>query len=158
KRPRHAPYRDFLRHLHLFLADTQADLGRHAEAAEAAAAAPGLTPEHWKSARDAAGILTRCARLAAKDPAGPEAPRPALARAYADQARSWLREAARRAANDPEGLNELARLMASDVSLEVHDARQAVELAALAVKQRPQAGEFWCTLGIAHYRAGAWRA
>jgi tetratricopeptide (TPR) repeat protein len=158
KRPRHAPYRDFLRHLHLFLADTQADLGRYAEAAEAAAAAPGLAPEHWKSACDAASILTRCARLAAKDPAVPEGARPALARAYADQARSWLREAARRAANEPKALNDLAWLMASDVRLEVHDARQAVELAGLAVKQQPEVGEFWCTLGVAHYRAGAWRA
>jgi tetratricopeptide (TPR) repeat protein len=158
KRPEHARYRDFLSRLHLFLADTQVDRGRHAEAAEAAAAAPGLTPGHWKAACDAASILTRCARLAAKDAAVPEAERPALVRSYADQSRSWLRDAGRRAANEPKALNDLAWLMAADVRLEVHDARQAVELAARAVKQRPQAGEFWCTLGVAHYRAGAWRA
>jgi eukaryotic-like serine/threonine-protein kinase len=158
KRPRHAPYRDFLRQVHLFLADALAELGRHAEAAEAAAAAPGLTPEQWKTARDAASILTRCARLAAKDAAVPEDARPGLARAYAEQARSWLREAGRRAANDPEGLNDLARLMAFGAEPEVSDARQAVALAGLAVKQRPEVGEFWCTLGVAHYRAGAWRA
>jgi serine/threonine protein kinase len=158
KRPGHVPYREFLRHLYLVLADVQVDLGRYAEAVSAAAAVPELAPEHWEYAFDAARILTRCARRAAKDAALAKDSRPELARGYADQARSWLWEAARRAANDPKGLNDLAWMMASDVRLAVHDARRAIALADLAVKQRPQAGEFWCTLGVAHYRAGQWRA
>ena len=55
-------------------------------------------------------------------------------------------------------MNYLAGLMASDANPEVRDTRQAVELARLAVKQRPEVGEFWYTLGVAHYRAGQWRA
>jgi serine/threonine protein kinase len=158
KRPRHAPYRDFLCHLHLFLADTQVRLGRHAEAAEAAAAAPRLDANRWQAAFAAAGYLAPCARLAAKDPALSEDARQGLAKAYADQTRSWLGEAARRTANDPKGLNDLAWLLASDTDPMVRDARRAVELAGQAVKQRPEVGAFRCTLGVAYYRAGEWRA
>jgi tetratricopeptide (TPR) repeat protein len=158
KRPGHAPYRDFLRHLHLFLADTQAGLGRYAEAARAAAAVPGLAPERWQFACDAASILTLCARLAAKDAALPEDRRRHLVRDYAEQARSWLEEAGRRAADDPKGMNDLAWLVAADPDPLARHARWAVELAGRAVKERPKVGTFWCTLGVAQYRAGQWRA
>jgi tetratricopeptide (TPR) repeat protein len=157
-RPGHAPYRDFLRHLHLFLADTQAGLGRYAEAAKAAAAVPGLAPERWQFACDAASMLTLCARLAARDAALPEDRRRHLAREYAEQAGVWLEEAGRRAADDPKALNDLAWLVAADPNPVAREARRAVEWAGRAVKQRPKVGAFWCTLGVAHYRAGQWRA
>ena len=48
--------------------------------------------------------------------------------------------------------------MASGADPEVRDPRQAIALAGLAVIQRPEVGEFWCTLGVAHYRAGEWWA
>jgi serine/threonine protein kinase len=158
EQPRHAPYREFLRHLLLFLADVQAGLGRYDEAASAAEAVPDLAPERWELAFDAASILTLCSRLAAKDSTLPEDRRQSLARTCAEQGRSWLEESARRAADDPKNLNDLARLAASDPDLSVRDARWAVELAGRAVKQRPEVAAFRCTLGVAQYRAGEWRA
>jgi uncharacterized protein HemY len=35
---------------------------------------------------------------------------------------------------------------------------EAIDLAKKAVKATPTAGNYWVTLGIAHYRAGQWRA
>jgi tetratricopeptide (TPR) repeat protein len=157
KRPGHVPYREFQRHLLLVLADVQVDLGHYAEAVAAAAAVPELAPEHWEYAYDAARKLTHCARRAAKDAALAEDQRPGLARGYADQARSWLREAARRAASSAQGLNDVAWRMASDANPEMRDTRQAIELAKEAVKRQPEVGAFWFTLGVAHYRAGEWR-
>jgi serine/threonine protein kinase/tetratricopeptide (TPR) repeat protein len=158
RQPRHALYRDYLSHLHHAHADTLASLGRHAEAARAAADVPRSDPKRWQSAFVAARLLARCADLAAKDPALPEDSRRNLAPAYAKQAHSWVEEAARRAAEDSRGLNSIAWLLASDPRPVLRDPRRAIELATRAVKQRPKVGAFWCTLGVAHYRAGQWQA
>jgi serine/threonine protein kinase len=157
KRPGHGPYREFMRRLHLVLADTQAGLGRYADAASTVGALPALAPERWEYAFDAASILTLCGRLAAKDAALAEDRRQILTQTSAEQARSWLEEAARRAADDPASLNALAWVVASDADLSTRDARWAVELAGRAVKRRPEVAAFRCTLGVARYRAGEWR-
>jgi eukaryotic-like serine/threonine-protein kinase len=158
RRPDHPPYRDYQRHLHHVQADMLTRLGRHAEAAKAASAVPRLGAGRWQSAFVAAGLLARCAGLATEDTALPEGKRGELARAYADEARFWLQEAGRRAANDPRGLNHLAWLVAADTDPVLRDSGRAVEFAGQAVKQRPEVGAFWCTLGVARYRAGEWQA
>jgi serine/threonine protein kinase/Tfp pilus assembly protein PilF len=53
--------------------------------------------------------------------------------------------------------NELAWLLATCPKLKIRNARRAVELSREAVAQMPQAGGYWTTLGVAHYRAGDWK-
>jgi tetratricopeptide (TPR) repeat protein len=52
--------------------------------------------------------------------------------------------------------NNMAWLLANCPDRSVRDAAQAVESAQKAVALEPQAGGFWNTLGVAHYRAGNW--
>jgi Flp pilus assembly protein TadD len=54
--------------------------------------------------------------------------------------------------------NELAWLLATCREAKLRDPAQAVELAKKAVQQTPKDGGYWNTLGIAHYRAGNWKA
>jgi tetratricopeptide (TPR) repeat protein len=55
-------------------------------------------------------------------------------------------------------LNNLAWLMCTCPDPRVRDAAQALELAKKATGQAPQHGFLWNTLGLAHYRAGDWKA
>jgi serine/threonine protein kinase/Tfp pilus assembly protein PilF len=158
RQPDHPPYRDYQRHLYHLRADMLTRLGRHAEAAKAAMAVPRLGAGRWPFALVAAGLLARCAALASKDTALLEGKRRDLAGAYADEARFWLQEAGRRAAKDPKELARLAWQVAADTDPVLRDSGMAVEFARRAVKQRPEVGAFWLTLGVAHYRAGQWRA
>jgi tetratricopeptide (TPR) repeat protein len=41
---------------------------------------------------------------------------------------------------------------------QTHDPRRAVALAERGVKLAPEVGGYWRTLGVAHYRAGDWKA
>lgn len=50
--------------------------------------------------------------------------------------------------------NDLARLLATCPDPKVRDPKKAVELARTNVNRMPRSGEFWSTLGLAHYRAG----
>jgi tetratricopeptide (TPR) repeat protein len=55
-------------------------------------------------------------------------------------------------------LNELAWFLATCPDVKLRDPKQAVELAKKAVELAPDAGSNWNTLGVAHYRAGDWKA
>ncbi|HUE72043.1 MAG TPA: protein kinase [Pirellulaceae bacterium] len=55
-------------------------------------------------------------------------------------------------------LNNLAWFMATSADLKLRDASQAVALARRAVDLAPREGGHWNTLGVAHYRAGDWKA
>jgi tetratricopeptide (TPR) repeat protein len=54
-------------------------------------------------------------------------------------------------------LNELAWLLATCPEAKYRDPKWAVELAKRAVELKPQEGNYWNTLGVAHYRAGSWK-
>jgi tetratricopeptide (TPR) repeat protein len=54
--------------------------------------------------------------------------------------------------------NALAWLLATCPDAKQRDPDRAVEAAKQAVQLAPQAGGFWNTLGVAHYRAGDWKA
>jgi uncharacterized protein HemY len=56
------------------------------------------------------------------------------------------------------GCNVSAWLLATAADPKSRDPQAAVRLAQKAVAQAPQTGEFWNTLGVAHYRAGDWNA
>jgi tetratricopeptide (TPR) repeat protein len=54
--------------------------------------------------------------------------------------------------------NALGWLFATAVEPSMRDSRQAVTLARKAVELAPKEGNYWNTLGVAHYRAGDWKA
>jgi serine/threonine protein kinase/tetratricopeptide (TPR) repeat protein len=53
--------------------------------------------------------------------------------------------------------NDFAWLLATCSEAKFRDAKRAVELAKRAVELKPQEGNYWNTLGVAHYRAGSWK-
>jgi tetratricopeptide (TPR) repeat protein len=53
--------------------------------------------------------------------------------------------------------NSLAWFLATGPGAEFRDAKRAVQLAEQIVKQAPDTGAYWNTLGAAHYRAGNWK-
>jgi tetratricopeptide (TPR) repeat protein len=59
--------------------------------------------------------------------------------------------------NDAGAHNEAAWLLATCPDLKLRDPRRAVELARKAVQLAPHEGNYWNTLGAAHYRAGDWQ-
>jgi tetratricopeptide (TPR) repeat protein len=54
--------------------------------------------------------------------------------------------------------NNLAWLLATCPEIRFRDAQRALELAKRAVELAPKQGGHWNTLGVAHYRAGDWKA
>ncbi len=54
--------------------------------------------------------------------------------------------------------NNQAWLLATTPNPKGRDPRRAVDLAKKAVELAPKDGTFWNTLGVAHYRAGSWKA
>jgi tetratricopeptide (TPR) repeat protein/serine/threonine protein kinase len=54
--------------------------------------------------------------------------------------------------------NALAWLLATCPDAKLRDPDRAVELARKAVELAPKEGNYWNTLGVAHYRAGDWKA
>ncbi len=103
---RHPILRSLLQDFYTNLAETHVQLGKHAEAARAAAELPRLDPEGWRAYRRAAGFLARCVPLAELDTRLSENERRALARTYADRAMTWLREAIRRGLLEIDQLRE----------------------------------------------------
>jgi tetratricopeptide (TPR) repeat protein len=91
--PRHPFYREVYSDTRRVLAATLLELGDHAGAAEAAADLARVAFDPAGDAYKAAGFLSRCIALAAKDAKLPEARRPELAREYADRALAALRQA-----------------------------------------------------------------
>jgi WD40 repeat protein/serine/threonine protein kinase/tetratricopeptide (TPR) repeat protein len=63
-----------------------------------------------------------------------------------------------RLAPQPSWQNDLAWLLATCPEPKIRKPQQAVELANAAVTRMPREGTFWNTLGVAHYRAGDWKA
>jgi WD40 repeat protein/tetratricopeptide (TPR) repeat protein len=61
--------------------------------------------------------------------------------------------------DDPPGVqNEMAWFLATGADPKLRNPARAVELAKKAVAQAPRERVFWKTLGVAHYRAGDWKA
>jgi WD40 repeat protein/serine/threonine protein kinase len=54
--------------------------------------------------------------------------------------------------------NNVAWFLATDPNAKFRDPGRAVELARKALEFAPKRGTFWNTLGVAHYRAGDWKA
>jgi tetratricopeptide (TPR) repeat protein len=54
--------------------------------------------------------------------------------------------------------SSLAWLLATCPDAKLRDPDKAVELASKAVQLAPKVGDCWRTLGVAHYRAGDWKA
>jgi uncharacterized protein HemY len=75
-----------------------------------------------------------------------------------DQGIADYSEAIRLAPEDAGLRNTLAWLLATHPEPKVPEAGKAVELAKQAVALAPNKGTFWNTLGVAHYRAGDWKA
>jgi tetratricopeptide (TPR) repeat protein len=60
--------------------------------------------------------------------------------------------------DSPRALNNLAWFFAACPDARLRDPKQAVELAKKAVALLPEEGNYWNTLGVAHYRAGDYKA
>jgi serine/threonine protein kinase/Tfp pilus assembly protein PilF len=110
KFPANETYRQDLRRDYGNLAETLLQLADHAEAAREATKLTLDSPAGWHWHRRAAGVLARCASLAAKDDGLAEPLRKKLAQAYADRAMEQLREATRKGFNDGNQLNSDASL------------------------------------------------
>jgi serine/threonine protein kinase/tetratricopeptide (TPR) repeat protein len=54
--------------------------------------------------------------------------------------------------------NNVAWFLATGADSKVRDPKRAVEMAMRAIKLAPKEGSSWNTLGVAHYRAGDWKA
>jgi tetratricopeptide (TPR) repeat protein len=54
--------------------------------------------------------------------------------------------------------NGLAWLLATVPDAKFRDSHRSIELAQKAVELAPKEGSYWNTLGVAHYRAGDWKA
>src|SRR5262249_47445153 len=54
--------------------------------------------------------------------------------------------------------SSLAWVLATCPDTKLRDPDRAVELARKAVQLAPKVGMYWNTLGVAHYRAGDWKA
>jgi serine/threonine protein kinase/tetratricopeptide (TPR) repeat protein len=92
--PANQTYRLFLRNHYWNLAEALVQLGRHGEAAKAAAELPGLCPHSWREYIRTATYLSRCAALAAKDGELPEEKRKEVVNRYGERAVALLRQAA----------------------------------------------------------------
>jgi serine/threonine protein kinase/Tfp pilus assembly protein PilF len=73
-----------------------------------------------------------------------------------DEAIAALREGVQSRPKKPVDLNDLAWFLATCKRPEFRDPHRAVELAKRAVELVSRNGEYWNTLGVAHYRAGNW--
>jgi tetratricopeptide (TPR) repeat protein len=74
------------------------------------------------------------------------------------QARADYEKALNLRSANPRLHNALAWLLATCPDAKVRDPDRAVELARKAVQVAPRVEDYWTTLGVAHYRAGDWKA
>ena len=83
-----------------------------------------------------------------------------LLAAGGDQPGAWAVwcKALERNPENASALNNLAWLAATCPDPVIRNPRRAVELAKKAVELAPKQGTHWNTLGVAHYRAGDWKA
>jgi tetratricopeptide (TPR) repeat protein/serine/threonine protein kinase len=75
-----------------------------------------------------------------------------------EQARTDYQTALQHAPANALAHNVLAWLLATCPDAKVRDPVQAVALARKAMQLAPKEGAYWNTLGVAHYRAGDWKA
>jgi tetratricopeptide (TPR) repeat protein len=75
-----------------------------------------------------------------------------------EQARTDFQTALELAPSHADARGGLAWLLATFPEPKLRDPVQAVRLARKAVQLKPQDGNLWNTLGVAHYRAGEWKA
>jgi len=75
-----------------------------------------------------------------------------------EEAERTYRKGLELGSGNPMALNNLAWLLATSPDVKFRDPGRAVELAKKAVELAPKAGIIWNTLGVAHYRAGHWKA
>jgi tetratricopeptide (TPR) repeat protein len=78
--------------------------------------------------------------------------------AHFAQARDDYQTYLKRVPSHHQSRNDLAWLLATCPDAGLRDPAQAVESAKKAVELAPAAGDYWNTLGVAHYRAGDWKA
>jgi len=149
-------YREYLRNHYGGLVDVSRKRGDHTGAAHAAEEYAQVSPHPARDAVIAAGALVRCEQLAETDSRLSIADRQAKVREYSDRAAALLKNGAEAAGDDPEALNDLAWFLATCPDSRLRDRARAVELARKAIVRAPKAGAAWNTLGVAHYRAGAW--
>src|SRR5947208_13585366 len=80
------------------------------------------------------------------------------AEALAGAAQDLVREAIKRCPENAEAQNNLAWNLIRFAGPRRCDPAEVVALAEKAVKRAPDAGHIVNTLGVAHYRAGGWKA
>ena len=150
-------WRQYLRTHHGERTKVLLALGEHSQAARAAADLARFSPLQWQDQFQAAQMLMQCFSAANADTKLPLPKREADARSYASQAETLLRDLTGLIGNDPQGLNEMASLLANCEVLRFRDPARALGLATKATELAPQDPANWSTLGIANYRAGDWK-
>src|SRR5262249_12345556 len=134
-----------------------ARLGKHQEATQALAPLRP-PPEYWAEALPALEALPASLALAEKDPRLTADERQAVARAYLDWARDRLGRCFKQPPDNHFLLRQTAWFLAPCPDARFRDPRQAVRLARMAHDKVPT-NQFYCqALGVAHYRAGDWKA
>jgi tetratricopeptide (TPR) repeat protein len=86
-----------------------------------------------------------------------ESARKAVIQTYTEQGHDLRRKAARNGKDSAATHNVLAWFLATSPNPVVRNPVLAVELAPEATRRAPEAAAPWNTLGVAHYRAGAWK-
>src|SRR5262249_54029929 len=80
-----------------------------------------------------------------------------MKQSWSEAIAAWT-EVARLCPDDASVQNGFAWLLATCPDATFRNPKRAGELAQEAVKLAPEVGGFWNTLGVAHYRAGEWKA
>jgi serine/threonine protein kinase/Flp pilus assembly protein TadD len=153
--PQNPTYVQFLANHCGNLAEVCARQGEHARAVQAVEKILDLTPADWKIRLQAAFCLKRCAALAANNPGRPASEQESSVHIYHDRIGVLFLEAAQRNPDDPAAQNVIAWFLATCPDAKYRDAGRAVKLAKEATLKAPKNGDFWNTLGVAHYRVGA---
>jgi serine/threonine protein kinase/Tfp pilus assembly protein PilF len=147
-------YRRFLRHHRFLLLNVSVHLGDPAEAEKVAGELTCTSPEEYEVFIALDDSLSDAERDASKSPTV----RDALVRVLTERSRQLIEEVIQSGRNDPGLLNIAAWILATSRCSRIHDPARAVKIARLAVEEAPQQGDFWNTLGVAYYRAGAWNS
>jgi serine/threonine protein kinase/WD40 repeat protein/tetratricopeptide (TPR) repeat protein len=144
------------------LVEYRARLGKHQEATQALAVLR-LPPENWAEALTALEALPACLALAEKDPRLTADERQSVARAYLDRARDLRQECFQQPPDNaslPLLLRHTASFLANCPDARFRDPEQAIRLAQTALDKAPTNMKPFINqaLGVAHYRAGDWKA
>jgi WD40 repeat protein/tRNA A-37 threonylcarbamoyl transferase component Bud32/tetratricopeptide (TPR) repeat protein len=134
-----------------------ARLGKHQEATQALAPLRP-PPEYWAEALTALEALPASLALAEKDPRLTADERQAVARAYLDWARDRLGECFKQPPDNHFLLRQTAWFLATCPDARFRNPGQAVRLARMAHDKVPTNSLLSQALGVAHYRAGDWKA